>query len=175
MGVNSGEANWAGCLTSTASAVPRHSRVRHPAGRGTGGQASWGISIPAPHGRRGKPTMQPLPHPLMPHTHTHTHAGHLKSVHRWRQSAPPVALQDEAMWWEREIGGTVPREASRPPPVMLHPSSAAPSGCQRAASTTKLPATGLFIAALFDIQENKKENYPLLLQNMYGFFCKKYF
>ena len=118
-------------------------------------RASWGISIPAPHGRRGKPTMQTLPHPLM--THTHTHAGHLKSVHRWRQSAPPVALQDEGMWWEREIGGTVPREASRPPPVMLHPSSAAPSGCQRAASTTKLPATGLFIAASFDIQENKKE------------------
>ena len=61
------------------------------------------------------------------------------------------------MWWEREIGGTVPREASRPPPVMLHPSSAAPSGCQRAASTTKLPATGLFIAAPFDIKKNKKE------------------
>ena len=91
------------------------------------------------------------------HTHTHTHVGHLKSVHRWRQSAPPVALQDEGMWWEREIGGTVPREASRPPPVMLHPSSAAPSGCQGAASTTKLPATGLFIAAPFDIQKTNKK------------------
>ena len=99
-------------------------------------------------------------------THTHTHAGHLKSVHRWRQSAPPVALQDEGIWWEREIGGTVPREASQPPPVMLHPSSAAPSGCQRAASTSKMPATGLFIAAPFDIQKTRKKLFIILRKHV---------
>ena len=163
MGVNSGEANWAGCRTRTASAVPRHSRVPHPAGCGTGGQAG---EYRYRHHMAPWQAYNADPATSADATHKHTRAGHLKSVHRWRQSAPPVALQDEGMWWEREIGGTVPREASRPPPVMLHPSSAAPSGCQRTASTTKLPATGPFIAASFDIQKTRKKLFIILRKHV---------
>ena len=81
VGVNSGGANWAGCRTSTANAVPRR------AGRATGsavrllmlaGAARAGeyrYRQTAPHGRHGPPTMLPcynLPHPLM---QAATHAG----------------------------------------------------------------------------------------------------
>ena len=130
VGVNSGGANWAARGTSTANAVPRRRAATGSAAAGgrCGSAGEYRYRQTAPHGRHG-PTMLPynLPHPLMQPA---THAGHLKSVHRWRQrfhlSRCRARMKPCGGRWHSSQGGFAATSLLQP--------SAAPSGRLGAAS-----------------------------------------